>query len=206
MNSSNQPIPTLPVVEEFYSIQGEGYNTGKPAYFLRVGGCDVGCGWCDEKRAWDASNFPQLPVDELAERIIACPAKAVVVTGGEPMESNLEPLTTLIRKAGIETFLETSGTKKLSGDWDWICISPKTFKAPLEGNIKLADEIKCIIAGEKDFLWAEECAKLAHKNCLLWLQPEWRSVKEMMPRTIEYILKNPKWRISIQSHKYMHIP
>jgi len=197
---------TLPVVEDFYSIQGEGYHTGKPAYFLRVGGCDVGCGWCDEKRAWDANNFPAIPIEEVAKRIIDCPAKAVVITGGEPLSWNMDPLCKILQDANIETYLETSGAKKLTGKWDWICLSPKKEAVPLPGLIEKANELKCIIAEDSDFKWAEDCAKFVTPDCQLWLQPEWRSVKKMMPKVIEYILANPKWKISIQSHKYMKIP
>ncbi len=196
----------LPVVEEFYSIQGEGFHTGKAAYFLRVGGCDVGCKWCDEKRSWNPEFFPPLDTDEVVERISQCPAKSVVITGGEPLLYNLDYLCGELKKRNIETYLETSGAHSFSGQWNWICLSPKQSLTPREELYPHADELKVIIANHKDFDWAVEQAGKVPANCLLYLQPEWSVHKEMMPAITDFILKNPHWKISLQSHKYMKIP
>lgn len=196
----------LPVMEEFYSIQGEGFNTGKAAYFTRIGGCDVGCKWCDSKESWDASKWPPVPTVEVVQRILKYPAKAVVVTGGEPLMYNLSYFCKLLKDNNIETFLETSGSHSLSGEWDWICLSPKRNQAPLPAIFHRADELKVIIENEDDFLWAEENARKVSDHCRLYLQPEWRQREKIMPRIVDYILSHPAWRISIQSHKYMHIP
>lgn len=196
----------LPVVEEFYSIQGEGFHTGKAAYFLRLGGCDVSCAWCDEKRSWDANKFPQVTVDDIISRIENIPAKAIVVTGGEPLLYNLNHLCELLKEKGVETFLETSGSEPLSGTWDWICLSPKKNAPPVKELLEKANELKVIIETEEDFLWAEENAKMVLATCKLWLQPEWARSKEIMQKIIDYVLKNPKWSVSLQSHKYMKIP
>ncbi len=197
----------LPVMEEFYSLQGEGYNTGRAAYFIRIGGCDVGCHFCDVKEAWDASVLAPTNIDDIVERALTYPAKSVIITGGEPLLYNLNPLCTKFKENSIETILETSGSSKMSGQWDWVCISAKRNFPPLEQNMKYANELKMIICEENDFAFAEEYAsKVNINNCLLYLQPEWSVRNKMMHRIVEYIKLNPKWRISLQSHKYMQIP
>jgi len=196
----------LPVMEEFYTLQGEGFNTGQAAYFVRIGGCDVGCSWCDVKESWNASLYPPVEVEPVAMRAASYPAKAVVVTGGEPMLYNLDFFCSLLKQMGIRTFLETSGSQPISGTWDWICLSPKRSQPPVAENLKSASELKVIIQDETDFSWAEEHAGMAGEDCLLYLQPEWSRRSTMMPEIIRYIQENPKWRISLQSHKYMRIP
>ena len=196
----------LPVMEEFYSLQGEGFHTGEAAYFIRVGGCDVGCHWCDAKESWNAETHPAILTDEIIERAITFPAKAVIVTGGEPLNYNLNYLCNPLQKKGIKTFLETSGIFPISGSWNWICLSPKQNIPPIAENFMLAGELKIIISEDSDFEWAEINAAKVNTNCLLYLQPEWSKRNEMMPKIIDYIMLHPKWRISLQSHKYMKIP
>jgi len=196
----------LPVMEEFYSLQGEGIHTGKPAYFLRIGGCDVGCCFCDVKESWNANKHKLTPVDEIVERILANPAKAVVVTGGEPMLYELDYLCKILKNNNIKLFLETSGSEPISGEWNWICVSPKRNHTPQESVLLRASELKVVICNENDFAWAEENAKFVHPDCHLLLQPEWNSSEKMLPKIIDYILQHPKWRISLQSHKYINIP
>jgi organic radical activating enzyme len=196
----------LPIMEEFYSLQGEGYHTGKPAYFLRVGGCDVGCSFCDVKESWDAFRHPLIHCDEVVARIVANPSKAAVITGGEPLLYPLDYLCEELHKHHISLFLETSGSEPLSGQWDWICLSPKRGMPPLPEILFVANELKVIICHQDDFAWAEENAAKAGHDTLLYLQPEWSNAKKMMHSIVDYVLKNPKWRISLQSHKYMRIP
>ena len=196
----------LPIIEEFYSLQGEGFHTGKAAYFLRVGGCDVGCHWCDEKRSWNAEAWEMVDVEKVVRRAARHPANAVVVTGGEPLMWNLDYLCQLFDNHGIQKFLETSGTYPLSGTWDWICLSPKKNVPPLPDLLHAANELKIIIETKEDFAWAEEQAALVSSACKLWLQPEWGCSQQMMPTIVEYILAHPQWSISLQSHKYMRIP
>lgn len=196
----------LPLVEEFYTIQGEGYHTGKAAYFIRIGGCDVGCWWCDTKFSWDPALHPVVEAEKIVQNVKAHPASAVVVTGGEPLMVNLDYLTGLLKKSGIETFLETSGAYPLSGIWDWICLSPKK-NAPAEGEIfDRAHELKVIISTEEDLDWALENASRVKENCKLFLQPEWSRRETILPVIIEYVKENPQWMISLQAHKYMRIP
>ena len=196
----------LPLMEEFYTIQGEGYNTGKAAYFIRLGGCDVGCHWCDVKESWNADLHPLTKTDLIVENASQNPGKAVVVTGGEPLIYNLDYLTSALRERGIKTFIETSGAYPLSGVWDWICLSPKKFKAPLVQISQLAHELKIIIFNKSDFLWAEEHAKAVSPSCKLYLQPEWSQSTKVTPLIIEYVKENPRWEISLQTHKYLNIP
>ncbi len=196
----------LPVVEEFYSLQGEGFHFGKAAYFLRIGGCDVGCSWCDTKFSWNPDLHPVVDVDRIIQNIIDCPARAVVVTGGEPLIFDLDYLCDNLKKSGIETYLETSGTHLLSGSWDWICLSPKQQMPPDPGIYALADELKIIISSSSDFEWAMENSGLVADNCLLYLQPEWSAYNRMMPAIVEFIKEKPTWKISLQAHKFMHIP
>ncbi len=196
----------LPLVEEFYTIQGEGYHTGKAAYFIRIGGCDVGCSWCDTKFSWNPSLHPVVPAEQIVEHVVAHPAAAVVVTGGEPLMANMDYLTGLLKKKGIETFLETSGAYSLSGDWDWICLSPKKNAPPVGGIHKVAHELKVIVASEEDIQWAIENGDLVDPKCKLYLQPEWSKREAILPMVIEFVKNNPRWMISLQSHKYMRIP
>ena len=196
----------LPLMEEFYTIQGEGYHTGKAAYFIRLGGCDVGCHWCDVKESWDASIHPLTLADTIVENAEKYPGKAVVVTGGEPLIYNLEYLTTQLQQKGIKTFIETSGAYPLSGSWDWICLSPKKFKAPRKDVAPFANELKVIVFNKSDFEWAEQYAELVPEGCKLYLQPEWSKSKEMIPLIVDYVMNNPKWEISLQTHKYLNIP
>lgn len=196
----------LPLMEEFYTIQGEGYHTGKAAYFIRLGGCDVGCHWCDVKESWDAELHPLTAADTIIEHAKQHPSKAVVVTGGEPLLYNLDYLTRGLQAAGIQTFMETSGAYPLSGYWDWICLSPKKFKSPLPHVIAAAGELKVIVFNKSDFAWAEQHAALVPPTCRLYLQPEWSKAQEMTPLIVDYVMKNPKWEISLQTHKYLNIP
>ena len=196
----------LPLMEEFYTIQGEGFNTGKAAYFIRVGGCDMGCSWCDVKESWNAALHPLTLTSEIIERAVATPAKAVVVTGGEPVLYNLDFLCKELKARNVLTFLETAGVRPLSGAWDWVCLSPKKGNLPQAEYYNIASELKVIICNEGDFRWAELNAERCHSDCLLYLQPEWSVAGKIMPLLVEYIKVNPKWRISLQSHKYMNIP
>ena len=196
----------LPLVEEFYTIQGEGFHTGKPAYFIRIGGCDVGCEWCDTKFSWNPALHPLVPIEDIVEKAVACPARAVVVTGGEPLMYNMEPLTTALRARGITLFLETSGAYPLTGHWDWICLSPKENMPPLEEIYEKASELKVIIRDTADFAWAEKNARRVKKNCYLYLQPEWSRYEKNIPEIVAYAKAHPEWNISLQAHKFMHIP
>lgn len=196
----------LPLMEEFYTIQGEGYNTGKAAYFIRIGGCDVGCHWCDVKESWDANIHPLTPIEKIIDNVLTWKASSVVVTGGEPLIYNLDALTQLLKERNIETFIETSGAYPLSGNWDWICLSPKKTMPPLTEVYKKAHELKVIVFNKHDLKWAEEQAELVGKDCYLYLQPEWSKHNQLIPEIIEYVKTNPKWMISLQTHKYMNIP
>jgi organic radical activating enzyme len=196
----------LPLMEEFYTIQGEGFHSGKAAYFIRLGGCDVGCHWCDVKESWDAGIHPLTHADKIIENAMKYPGKAVVVTGGEPLIYNLDYLTTGLQKQGIQTFIETSGAYPLSGNWDWICLSPKKFKAPRPDIAPLAGELKVIVFNKSDFDFAEQYAEQVSVNCKLYLQPEWSKNKQVTPLIIDYVKANPKWEISLQTHKYLNIP
>ena len=196
----------LPLVEEFYTIQGEGYHTGKAAYFIRIGGCDVGCSWCDTKFSWNPSLHPVVPAEQIVEHVIAHPAAAVVVTGGEPLMANMDYLTGMLKREGIETFLETSGAYPLTGTWDWICLSPKRNAPPVEELFKKAHELKVIIASEEDLDWAIKNGERVDAGCKLYLQPEWSQREVILPLIIEFAKENPQWMISLQSHKYMRIP
>lgn len=196
----------LPLIDEFYTLQGEGFYSGEAAYFIRVGGCDIGCRWCDEKISWTPALHHSICVDDIIKRIEPLAGKTLVVTGGEPSIYNLSKLTDKARSIGFETHLETSGTYKITGDWDWICVSPKPQTQQLDENFKRANELKIIVFREEDLEWAEACASKVSDDCYLYLQPEWSKHVENTPMIVEYIKKNPKWRISIQSHKFMKIP
>ena len=196
----------LPIMEEFYTIQGEGFNTGKSAYFIRIGGCDVGCHWCDVKESWNPELHPLKSVDDVVNNAAKYPAKAVVITGGEPSTYNLSYLTEKLSENGIQLFLETSGAYELTGSWHWICFSPKKTAKPVESIYEKAHELKVIVYNQNDFKWAEEHAEKVGSDCLLYLQPEWSKRDEMMQIIVDYVMENPRWNISLQTHKYMHIP
>ena len=193
-------------MEDFYTIQGEGYFQGHAAYFIRLGGCDVGCVWCDVKESWDADAHPKVPIDEIVKRAKDSGTELVVITGGEPAMYDLTVLTAELKKAGLRTNIETSGAYPITGTWDWVCFSPKKFKAPDASIYPLANELKVIIYNKSDFDWAEKFAKEINKECELFLQPEWSKEKEMLPLIIDYVKANPQWKVSLQIHKYMNIP
>ncbi|MGQ0740458.1 MAG: 7-carboxy-7-deazaguanine synthase QueE [Bacteroidota bacterium] len=197
---------TVPVMEHFYSLQGEGFHQGRAAYFIRLGGCDVGCVWCDVKDSWDASKHPLFNAGSLRSEVGKTPAKIVVITGGEPLMHNLDELTGELQSAGLKTHIETSGAHPLSGSWDWICLSPKKFKAPMPEIIPLAHELKIVVFNKSDFDWAEKYAALVSSSCKLFLQPEWDKAAEMTPLIIDYIKDHPQWELSLQIHKYIHVP
>lgn len=196
----------LPLVEDFYTIQGEGYHTGKPAYFIRLGGCDVGCKWCDAKFTWNPKHFPPVDTDSIVSRAASYPAQAIVITGGEPFLYPLDYLTEQLHERGLEIFLETSGSHKPSGTFDWVCLSPKKQQPPLPEVYPMANELKVIVEGETDFAWAEENAQKVNSQCMLFLQPEWSVYERMIPAIVEYVKSHPAWNISVQTHKFMHIP
>jgi 7-carboxy-7-deazaguanine synthase len=196
----------LPIVEEFYSIQGEGFHTGKAAYFIRLGGCDIGCSWCDTPSSWNPELHPMTDVEEVIKHVIESGTDSVVVTGGEPLMWNLDYLCTQLKKNRVKIYLETSGAYPLSGRWDWICLSPKKNMPPADKICTLADELKIIIEDRSDFDWAEKYRMKVNKQCRLFLQPEWSRFEEAIPYIVDYVRKNKEWRISLQIHKYMHIP
>jgi len=199
-------ISSLPVMEHFYTLQGEGFHQGKAAYFIRLGGCDVGCVWCDVKDSWDAEKHPKYEVRSLIAEVKKTPAEIVVITGGEPLMHNLDELTKELQSAGLKTNIETSGAYPLSGTWDWICLSPKKFKAPLPAILPFANELKIVVFNKSDFDWAEKYAALVLPSCKLYLQPEWDQAAEMTPLIIDYIKSHPKWELSLQIHKYINVP
>jgi organic radical activating enzyme len=196
----------LPIVEEFYSIQGEGFHAGKPAYFIRVGGCDIACHYCDTKISWNRSIHKLASVDDIVAKVLETPARSVVVTGGEPTMYNLEKLTAKIRENNIESFLETSGAYPITGQWNWVCISPKRQKKPVLENMTLANELKVVISSENDFLWAEQWRETVTPDCKLFMQPEFSCFDNVIEAMVEYAKKNPAWNISLQIHKFMRIP
>lgn len=196
----------LPVMEAFYTIQGEGFHQGRAAYFIRLGGCDVGCVWCDVKESWDASQHPQLSIEQIVTDAQLHPGRLAVITGGEPLLHNLDELTRQLHNAGFETNIETSGSSPLSGEWDWICLSPKKFKAPLPAILPQASELKVVIFNKHDFEWAETYAAQVDPGCKLYLQPEWNKAAEMTPLIIDYIKAHPQWELSLQVHKYINVP
>jgi organic radical activating enzyme len=196
----------LPLVEAFYSIQGEGFHTGKPAYFIRIGGCDIGCYWCDTKVSWDPEVHPLVDIKEIKEKVVSTPAKSIVVTGGEPTLYNLAPLCNLLKSHGIKTYIETSGTGEFTGIWDWICLSPKRQSPPWKIFNQKANELKVIIYSMEDLEWAEEAASSVTGDCLLYLQPEWSQSKTIIHPIVDYVKNHPNWNVSLQAHKYMNIP
>ncbi|WP_425392600.1 7-carboxy-7-deazaguanine synthase QueE [Ekhidna sp.] len=196
----------LPVMESFFTIQGEGFYSGTPAYFIRLGGCDVGCVWCDVKESWDASQFDWYSVQEITKKAKESGAHLVVVTGGEPLMYDLSLLTNALKSEGLQTNIETSGAYPLSGSWDWICFSPKKFKAPLQEFYSSSHELKVVAYNKSDFKWAASHGKQMNSKAQLFLQPEWSKEKEMTPLIVDFVKENPQWRISLQTHKYMDIP
>ena len=196
----------LPVMEHFYTIQGEGNYQGRAAYFIRLGGCDVGCVWCDVKDSWDASKHPLISIETIINYVAKTPAKLVVITGGEPLMHNLWDLTNALKERGFQTNIETSGSHPLSGNWDWICLSPKKFKAPLPEVVPFANELKVVIFNKSDFEWAEQFAAQVSPQCKLYLQPEWDKAAIVTPLIIDYIKANPQWQLSLQIHKYINVP
>ena len=195
----------LPLMEAFYSLQGEGHHKGSAAYFIRIGGCDVGCHWCDVKESWDAKLHPPTAVDSIVKEAKKY-ADTVVVTGGEPLMWPMDTLTLELKNQGMITHIETSGAYELSGSWDWFCLSPKKTKLPTKEAYLAADELKMIIHNQNDFKFAEEQSQLVGDDCILFLQPEWSKREHIMPQMVDYVLKNPKWKVSLQTHKYLNIP
>lgn len=195
-----------PIMESFYTIQGEGHHSGRAAYFIRTAGCDVGCVWCDVKESWEAGLHPVLTLDEVIKEVEEAPTDFVVITGGEPTMYSLKTLVEALQNIGKEVAIETSGTNPLDASVDWYCFSPKKFKAPVEEAYEKADELKIIVFHKSDLQWGEEHAKKVNENCLLYLQPEWSKEEKMLPLIIDYIKQNPRWRVSLQTHKYMNIP
>ena len=195
----------LPLMEAFYTIQGEGYHKGTAAYFIRVGGCDVGCHWCDVKESWNANTHPPTAIEEIVTGA-AKHSDTIVVTGGEPLTWNMDPLTTALKEKGLQTHIETSGAYPLTGKWDWICLSPKKTKLPVGDIYEQADELKVIVYNKHDLIFAEEQAAKVNADCILYLQPEWSVREKVMPMIVEYVMKYPKWRVSLQTHKYLKIP
>ncbi|RQO30517.1 7-carboxy-7-deazaguanine synthase QueE [Taibaiella sp. KBW10] len=195
-----------PVMEHFYTLQGEGAYAGHAAYFIRLGGCDVGCVWCDVKESWDADVHPKMSVAEMVAAAAAHPGRIVVITGGEPSMYDLAPLTRALKEAGFRTHIETSASSPLSGELDWVTLSPKKFKAPLAENMAWAHELKIVVFNKHDFKWAEEYAAQVPESCKLYLQTEWDKRESITPIILEYIQQNPKWSLSLQTHKYLNIP
>ncbi|MBT8267299.1 MAG: 7-carboxy-7-deazaguanine synthase QueE [Bacteroidia bacterium] len=195
----------LPLMEEFYTIQGEGFHKGTAAYFIRIGGCDVGCHWCDVKESWIAELHPPTETTMIVENAARF-SDTVVVTGGEPLTWDMSKLTKGLKNKGLKVHIETSGAYKLSGQWDWICLSPKKMKLPKEEIYEVANELKMIIYNKDDFRFAEEQASKVNKKCILYLQPEWSKREKMVPLIVDYVMKNPKWKVSLQTHKYLNIP
>ena len=199
-------MQSYPVMELFYSLQGEGYHQGKAAFFIRLAGCDVGCVWCDVKDSWDASKHPVLSIEEIIAAAAAHPSRIAIVTGGEPLLHQLDPLTTALKAAGFQTHIETSGSSPMSGSWDWVCLSPKKFKAALPEAIKAANELKVVVFNNSDFAFANSFVNDVDADCKKYLQPEWEKSDAMTPLVIEYIKSNPSWELSAQLHKYIQVP
>jgi organic radical activating enzyme len=193
-------------MEHFYTLQGEGVYQGKAAYFIRLGGCDVGCVWCDVKDSWDGGKHPLWAIADLLSEVKATPTEIVVITGGEPLMHDLTDLTTALKEAGLRTHMETSGSSPLSGTWDWITLSPKKFKAPLPEVLPYASELKVVVYNKSDFAWAEQWAAQVSPQCKLYLQPEWSKADNVTPLIIDYIKSHPKWQLSMQIHKYLNVP
>ncbi|MBC7883896.1 MAG: 7-carboxy-7-deazaguanine synthase QueE [Saprospiraceae bacterium] len=193
-------------MEAFYTLQGEGFHQGKAAYFIRLGGCDVGCVWCDVKESWEENAHPRKKIKDIVEEATSFPSRLAVVTGGEPLMHNCDELTKQLHKAGFQTNIETSGTRPITGEWDWICLSPKKFKAPLPESLPYANELKIVIFNRSDFDWAAKYARLVSPSCKLYLQPEWGRAAQMTPLIVDYIKNHPEWELSLQIHKYINVP
>ena len=199
-------LTTLPVMEAFYTIQGEGFHQGRAAYFIRLGGCNVGCFWCDVKESWDADKHPKIAIPEIVQIAAAEPGRLAVITGGEPLMHDLTELTAQLHSLGFETNIETSGSYAMSGSWDWVCVSPKKFRPPTKEALGAANELKVIIYNKNDFAWAESHAAEVNDDCKLYLQPEWERSAIMTPAIIDYIKLHPQWELSLQIHKYINVP
>lgn len=197
---------SIPLMEDFYSLQGEGFHSGRAAYFIRLAGCDVGCVWCDVKESWDATEHPTVPIQEIVDRVVDSGTDFAVITGGEPAMYDLTELTKALKAVNIELAIETSGAHPITGDFDWICLSPKKFKLPLEENYQKAQELKMIIFNRHDFKWSEELKSKVNSDCKLYMQPEWDKRDEMLPLMVDYVKTNRDWTISLQTHKYLDIP
>ena len=195
----------LPLMEAFYTLQGEGYHKGSAAYFIRIGGCDVGCHWCDVKESWEAEKHPPTNIESIVTEAKKY-SDTIVITGGEPLIWDMEPLTKALKEAGLKIHIETSGAYNITGYWDWFCLSPKKNKLPTKEAAARADELKVIIYNKDDFRFAEEQAKRVGKDCVLYLQPEWSKRDAMMPLMVDYVLGHPQWKVSLQTHKYLNIP
>jgi 7-carboxy-7-deazaguanine synthase len=202
----NTTLTSLPVMESFYTLQGEGAHQGKAAFFIRLAGCDVGCVWCDVKESWDAERHPRRSIPDLVTEASAYPGRLAVITGGEPLMHDCTELTEQLHRAGFATHIETSGAWPLSGDWDWVCLSPKKFKAPLSESVSRADELKVVVYNKSDFAWAEHWASQVSPGCRRYLQPEWSKSAVITPLIIDYIKAHPEWGFSLQLHKYIHVP
>ncbi len=196
----------IPVLEEFYSVQGEGFNTGKAAYFIRIGGCDLACHWCDSKETWKPEIHHFVTISEIIARVKQTPADTIVVTGGEPLIYNFDNFCKEARQAGLVLMIETCGAHTFSGVWDWVCLSPKKQKPPMLEYFQIADELKVIIYEDNDFDWAEDCANKITKSCVLFLQPEWSRFEITGKMVVDYVKNNPKWNVSVQTHKFLKIP
>jgi organic radical activating enzyme len=196
----------IPLMEAFHTIQGEGFHQGKAAFFIRLAGCEVGCHWCDVKESWDMEAHPKVPIAEIIRKAVAHPTRMAVITGGEPLMHDLSELTQALREIGFRTHIETSGVYPVTGVWDWICFSPKKFKSPEPVIFGQAHELKVIIYHNSDFNWAREFQPRVNPACKLYLQPEWSKKDKMMPLITEFVMENPQWEISLQTHKYMNIP
>jgi len=199
-------LEALPIMEAFYTLQGEGHFTGQAAYFIRLGGCDVGCIWCDVKESWDSEIHPKVTSFKIVEEALKFPARLAVITGGEPLMYDMQELTAMLHQKGFETNIETSGAYPITGNWDWVCLSPKKFKAPVESIYPFANELKVIVYNKSDFAWAELHASKVDSDCILYLQPEWDKREEMIPLIIDYVKDHPQWQVSLQTHKYLNIP
>lgn len=208
MNAPLAPhTSSLPVMEAFYTLQGEGYHQGSAAYFIRLGGCDVGCHWCDVKESWDAARHPRLSLEAILQQAVdAGPGRLAVITGGEPLMHPLDPLTETLRQAGFRTHLETSGAHPLSGTWDWICLSPKKFKEPLPEVLAAAHEFKVVVYHPSDLKWMMQFLPALRPDCKLYLQPEWSKAEQISPLLVDFIKENPAWQLSLQTHKFLNIP
>lgn len=206
MTTTQSNIITYPVMEHFYTLQGEAFHTGRAAYFIRLGGCDVGCVWCDVKESWDAAKHPHMSVEEIVAVASAHPGRIAVITGGEPAMHDLSYICNGLHAAGFQVHIETSGAHPLSGQLDWVTLSPKKFKAPLEECMEKADELKVVVYNKSDFAWAEQYAEKMRPGCRLYLQPEWSKKDIVTPLIIDYIQQHPQWQLSLQTHKYINIP